>query len=79
MDLTQHLEHRSTSGLKSVTVKATFVSSDHPEDHAGQLLDRHQHAEMVLMPIKENSAEPEKPVHQLQITTSTTNPKVGNS
>ncbi len=78
LDLIQHLEQRSTTGLKSVTIKATFVSSDHPEDHAGQLLDRHQHAEMILIPIKENSAEPEKPVHQLQITTSTTNPKVRN-
>jgi hypothetical protein len=31
---------------------------------------------MILLPVKpENPAEPEKPVHQLQITTSTTNPK----
>ena len=32
---------------------------------------------MILIPVKpDNPAEPDKPVHQLQITTSTTNPKV---
>ena len=67
------MEQRSTEGLKSVLVKATFVND---REEAGQVLDQHQHAQIILVPVKGNQTEPEKPVHQLQITTSTTNPKV---
>ena len=67
------MEQRSTEGLESVLVKATFVND---REEAGQVLDQHQHAQIILVPVKGNQSEPEKPVHQLQITTSTTNPKV---
>ncbi len=71
-DLAEKVEGRPLEGLKSVTLKATFVAGNEEID----LLEKHQQAEMILLPVKpENPAEPEKPVHQLQITTSTTNPK----
>jgi hypothetical protein len=71
-DLGQLIDDRSTDGLKSVKVKAKFVVGSDEAD----VLERHQKAEIILHPVKENLAEPEKPVHQLQITTSTINPKV---